>query len=83
MVYALLLLFGSFMFIFGLLKAAHPPFQKWWYNTEWYNPKKKSSDVNSDEYKNAISNMRIAGSRGMFIGGLLVIYALSQLGLLD
>jgi len=79
-----LLLFGLGVFALGLLQASHPPFQRWWYGARWYNPDRKGPvDVNSDDYKLAILNMKIAGSRAAFIGGLLAIFSLAQLGLLD
>jgi hypothetical protein len=82
--YLLLLGIGLVVFIFGLLQAAHSPFQRWWYGTRWYTPDRRGPiDVNSDQYKTAIIHMKIAGSRAAFIGGLLVIFSLAQLGLLD
>ena len=82
--YLLLFSIGLGVFILGLLQAAHPPFQRWWYGTRWYNPDRKGSvDVKSDDYKTAIVHMKIAGSRAAVIGGLLAIFSLAQLGLLD
>jgi hypothetical protein len=79
--YIALLVIGSALFVFGLLHAAHPPFQRWWYNTRWFNPDRKGPiDISSDEYKNAIAHMKIAGSRSAVAGGLMMIFALSQLG---
>jgi hypothetical protein len=76
-----LFLLGTAMAVFGLLHAAHEPFQRWWYGTEWCNPgKKRPVDVSSDEYKIAIANMKIAGSKFAGTGGLLMIYSLSILG---
>jgi hypothetical protein len=40
-------------------------------------------DVNSNNYKTAILNMKIAGSRAALMGALLAIFSLAQLGLLD
>jgi len=82
--YLLLLSLGLGIFIFGLLHAAHPPFQRWWYGTRWYNPDRKGPvDVVSNDYKSAILNMKMAGSRAALIGALLAIFSLAQLGFLD
>ncbi len=82
--YLLLLGVGLGVFILGLLQAAHPPFQRWWYGTRWYNPDRKGSvDVNSNDYNTAIIHMKIAGSRAALIGALLAIFSLAQLGFLD
>src|SRR5713101_4797624 len=79
--YIILLLGGAALFIFGALQAAHEPFQRWWYSTHWYNPDRKGPiDNNSNEYKNDLAHMKIAGSRGAVAGGLMVIFSLSQLG---
>jgi hypothetical protein len=81
--YGALLLLGLAMFVFGLLQAAHAPFQRWWYSTEWSNPEHKAlADENSDEYKIVVANMRMAGSRGAGVGALIVLTALSALGLI-
>ena len=82
--YLLLLSIGLVIFTLGLLQAAHPPFQRWWYGTRWYNPDRKDPvDVNSNDYNTAIIHMKIAGSRTALIGGVLAIFSLAQLGLLD
>lgn len=81
--YITLLGIGSLMTVFGLLQAAHPPFQKWWYKTRWYNPDpKKIADMNSEEYKTAVFHMKMAGGRAALVGALLVLLSLSQLGLI-
>jgi hypothetical protein len=81
--YVLLFGVGTVVFVFGLLQAAHPPFQCWWYGTRWYTPERKGPvDVNSKEYNTAIIHMTIAGSRAAFIGGVLAIFSLAQLGFL-
>ena len=82
--YLLLLSVGFGAFAFGLLQAAHPPFQCWWYGTRWYNPDRKGPvDVNSNDYNTAIIHMKIAGSRAALIGALLAIFSFAQLGFLD
>jgi cell division protein FtsW (lipid II flippase) len=81
--YLALLLLGIAIFVFGLLEATHEPFQRWRYGTEWYNPQRKAPvDVNSDEYKVAIANMKIAGAKFAGVGGLMMLTALSALGLI-
>jgi hypothetical protein len=82
--YLLLFSIGLGVCILGLLQAAHSPFQRWWYGTRWYTPERRGPiDVNSDQYKTAIIHMKITGSRAALIGGLLVIFSLAQLGLLN
>ena len=82
--YYLLFSVGLGVFIFGLLQAAHRPFQRWWYGTRWYSPDRRGSvDVDSNDYNTAIIHMRIAGSRVAFVGGLIAIFSLAQVGLLD
>jgi hypothetical protein len=81
--YVALLGIGSAMAVFGFLQAAHPPFQKWWYKTRWYNPDpKKIKEVNSVEYKTAVFHMKVAGGKAALVGALLVLFSLSQLGLI-
>jgi hypothetical protein len=75
----LLLIIGGAIMTWGVLLATYSPFQRWNYHrTEGAWP-----DVKSDKYQNDVANMRIAGSKGAFIGALMVIFALAQLGLLD
>lgn len=81
--YVALLLLGIAIFVLGLLQAAHAPFQRWWYGTEWYNPSRKGSvDVSSDEYKTAIAYMKMTGAKFAGVGGLMMLSALSALGLI-
>ena len=54
------------LFIYGLLLASHRPFQDWKYRRET-----GSIDKSSQHYRQAISNMMIAGS-GAALGGLLI-----------
>jgi hypothetical protein len=75
--YVALLLLGTAMFVFGLLQATHAPFQRWWYGTEWSNPKHEAlAGINSDEYKVVVANMRMAGARAAGCGFLLAMLAL-------
>jgi hypothetical protein len=77
----ILLGIGTAIFVLGLLQATHPPFQRWRYSSEWYNPGRKGPvDENSDDYQTALAHMRIAGSKFGGVGGLMMIYSLSQLG---
>ncbi len=79
--YIVLLVIGTAMAVFGLLQATHPAFQRWWYGTKWSNPKGKPlADANSDEYKNVVANMRMAGARGAGAGALAMMFSLEKLG---
>jgi hypothetical protein len=69
---------GTIIFVGGLLQSTYPPFQRWLYRYT----DKKLPDIYSDEYKASVANMRIVGSRAALAGGLLMIFALAQLGLL-
>ena len=79
MIYVPLLFLGSVMFVLGLLVAAHPPFQYWWYRRREID-KKKIVTENSEEYKNIAFHMQISGSGVALIGSLLTIDALGELG---
>ncbi len=80
--YVALLGIGSVLSIFGLLQAAYPPFQRWWYETRWANPHSKERfNIKSAEYSTAIFHMKMAGGRAALVGILLSLFALSQLGL--
>ena len=72
-----MLVIGVAIFVVGLLQAAHKPFQDWRLSFE-----KKPIDSNSEEYQTAIFHMKINGGWVGLLGGLLAIYALSQLGLI-
>src|SRR3989338_2948111 len=79
MTYILLLIVGVLIFVLGLLVAAHPPFQYWWYRVR-ETDKTKIVAQNSEEYKNIAFHMKISGSGVGLIGGLLAIDALGELG---
>jgi hypothetical protein len=73
--YLLLLGIGLSLFILG---------QRWCYGTRWHTPDRNGPvDVDSNDYKAAIIQMTIAGSRAALTGGLLAIFSLAQLGFLD
>jgi hypothetical protein len=78
MKYVLLLAAGLTIFVLGLLLAAHKPFQDWRLSHE-----KKPIDPKSEEYQTAIFHMKINGSGVALLGGLLILTALSGLGLID
>ncbi|WP_292530884.1 hypothetical protein [Methylocystis sp.] len=75
----MLLVLGTAIFVLGLLVAAHPPFQYWWYRFNEID-KKKIVAQNSEEYKNIAFHIKISGSGAALIGGLLTIDALGELG---
>jgi hypothetical protein len=79
MVHILLLILGSTMFVFGLLVAAHPPFQYWWYSKREITQKKIVAK-HSKEYENIAFHMTISGGGVALIGGLLAVDALGELG---
>lgn len=80
MTHILLLIVGVAIFVLGLLVAAHPPFQYWWYRFREIE-KDKIVAENSEDYKNNVAfHMKLAGGRTALIGGLLTVYSLSMLG---
>jgi len=78
-----ILIVGIVMFVSGLLMAGHAPFQNWRYRSQWHNPGREGPvDVNSVDYKMSIASMKMMGG-GLFVGGgLLIVMALSDLGLI-
>ena len=79
MIYALLLILGTVMFVLGLLVAAHPPFQYWWYRFR-ETDKTKIVAQNSEEYKDIVFHLKISGGGVGLIGGLMTVHALGELG---
>jgi|SRR3989344_5705333 len=79
MTYILLLIVGVAIFVLGLLVAAHPPFQYWWYRFREID-KTKIVAQNSEEYKNIAFHLKISGGGVGLVGGLMTIHALGELG---
>jgi hypothetical protein len=76
--YLALLCLGGAMLAWGLLLSTHARFQRW----DYHRTEKKWPDENSKEYQTAQAHMRISGARAGLMGGLLVVFALAQLGVL-
>ena len=70
---------GGALFTWSLLLATNSRFQQW----NYHRTEGKWPDIDSKEYQTALIHMRIAGSRAALIGGLMMVFALAQLGLLD
>lgn len=78
-----LLILGICLFVMGLLMAGHAPYQYWRNSSRWHNPERKEPvDVNSDDYKKAVANMKIAGGGLITGGGFLIAMSLADLGLI-
>ncbi len=75
----LMLIGGIGLFVYGLLASTHKPFQDWLYRRE----KGQSATLSSSEYKQATFNFRVTGGGIGLAGFLLLLSALSDLGLID
>lgn len=77
--FILLLVTGVPVLVWSLLMATHRPLQDWLYRRDNKGPLNRDSA----EYKEAAAHMMIRAGGGVLLGGLMIIYALAKLGLLD
>jgi hypothetical protein len=75
----LLLISGGALFVWSALLATNSRLQQW----NYHRTEGKWPEIGSKEYQTALIHMRIAGSRAALIGGLMMVFALTQLGFLD
>ena len=75
----IMLIAGIVLAIYGLLTTAHRPFQEWLYRRE----KGISADLKSKEFEQARSVYQIGGAGAGVTGFILVMIALSDMGLID